>query len=218
MTASGMGAITCSILAHVAAGDHVIAPEEPLHGRRQVRDHILPRFGVEHRTVDQTDPDAFAAAIRPETKVIFIETPRTRPARLPICRAIADLAKQHGITTICDNTFASPVNQQPVNAGIDFVVHSATKYLGGHHDLIAGAIWDRPSASRGLVVHEYVRSDAGTNRCLAPVRGLRTLPLRVRHHNESAGGRRALEGTRGSRRSITRVLPATRIMLSRADR
>src|SRR6476661_4245597 len=164
VTASGMGAITCSILAQVAAGDHV---------------------GVQSTVVDQTDPDAFASAIRPETKVIFVETPSNPTGQITDLRAVANRARQHGITTICDNTFASPINQQPIAHGIDVVVHSATKYLGGHHDLIAGAVLG--SSEHVETIWRFTNMFGPT---LGPIdawlllRGLRTLPLRVRHHNE----------------------------------
>jgi cystathionine beta-lyase/cystathionine gamma-synthase len=186
VTASGMGAITCSILAHVAAGDHVVAQKNHYMAASKFVTDILPRFGVQSTVVDQTDPDAFAEAIRPETKVIFVETPSNPTGQITDLRAIANLAKQHGITTICDNTFASPINQQPISHGVDIVVHSATKYLGGHHDLIAGAVLG--SSEHIETVWRFTNMFGPT---LGPIdawlllRGLRTLPLRVRHHNEA---------------------------------
>jgi cystathionine gamma-lyase len=186
VTASGMGAITCSILAHVAAGDHVVAQKNHYMAASKFVTDILPRFGVQSTVVDQTDPDAFASAIRPETKVIFVETPSNPTGQITDLSAVANLARQHGITTICDNTFASPINQQPISHGIDIVVHSATKYLGGHHDLIAGAVLS--SSERIEAVWRFTNMFGPT---LGPIdawlllRGLRTLPLRVRHHNEA---------------------------------
>ena len=185
VTASGMGAITCSILAHVAAGDHIVAQKNHYMAASKFVTDILPRFGVQSTVVDQTDPDAFAAAVRPETKVIFVETPSNPTGQITDLRAIANLAKQHDITTICDNTFASPINQQPIAHGIDVVVHSATKYLGGHHDLIAGAVLG--SSEHVETIWRFTNMFGPT---LGPIdawlllRGLRTLPLRVRHHNE----------------------------------
>jgi len=186
ITASGMGAITCSILAHLAAGDHVIGQLNHYMAAGKFVDTILPRFGVESDLVDQRDPEAFAAGIRPNTKVIFIETPSNPTGQVTDLAAIAALAKEHGITTICDNTFASPVNQQPATLGIDLVIHSATKYLGGHHDLIAGVICG--SAERIDKVWSFVNMfgpTAGPIDAWLLLRGLRTLPLRVRQHNES---------------------------------
>jgi cystathionine beta-lyase/cystathionine gamma-synthase len=186
VTASGMSAITCSILAHVAAGDHVVAQKNHYMAASKFVTNILPRFGVQSTLVDQTEPDAFAEAIRPETKVIFIETPSNPTGQITDLRAIADLARARGITTICDNTFASPINQQPIKHGIDVVVHSATKYLGGHHDLIAGSVMG--SRERLEKIWSFTNMFGPT---LGPIdawlllRGLRTLPLRVRHHNEA---------------------------------
>jgi cystathionine beta-lyase/cystathionine gamma-synthase len=186
VTASGMGAITCSILAQVAAGDHVVAQKNHYMAASKFITDVLPRFGVQSTLVDQTDPDAFAAAIRPETTVIFVETPSNPTGQITDLRAIAKLAAPRGITTICDNTFASPINQQPIALGIDLVVHSATKYLGGHHDLIAGAIVG--SRERLDKIWSFTNMFGPT---LGPIdawlllRGLRTLPLRVRHHNEA---------------------------------
>jgi cystathionine beta-lyase/cystathionine gamma-synthase len=185
-TASGMGAITCSILAHVAAGDHVIAQKNHYMAASKFVTDILPRFGVESTVVDQGDPAAFAAAIRPETKVIFVETPSNPTGQVTDLRAVAALARERGIVTICDNTFASPINQQPLNLGIDVVVHSATKYLGGHHDLLAGVVVS--DAERTTKIWSFTNMFGPT---LGPIdawlllRGLRTLPLRVRQHNES---------------------------------
>jgi cystathionine beta-lyase/cystathionine gamma-synthase len=185
VTASGMGAITCSILAQVAAGDHVVAQKNHYMAASKFVTDILPRFGVQSTIVDQTEPDAFAAAIRLETKVIFVETPSNPTGQITDLKAIAELARPRGITTICDNTFASPINQQPIALGIDVVVHSATKYLGGHHDLIAGAAMG--SQVRLNKIWSFTNMFGPT---LGPIdawlllRGLRTLPLRVRHHNE----------------------------------
>jgi cystathionine beta-lyase/cystathionine gamma-synthase len=186
VTASGMGAITCSILAHVGAGDHVAAQKNHYMAASKFVTDMLPRFGVQSTIVDQTEPDAFATALRPETKVIFVETPSNPTGQITDLRAIAGIASPRGITTICDNTFASPINQQPISLGIDVVVHSATKYLGGHHDLIAGAVMG--TRERLNKIWSFTNMFGPT---LGPIdawlllRGLRTLPLRMRHHNEA---------------------------------
>lgn len=185
-TASGMGAITCSILAHVEAGDHVVAQKNHYMAASKFVTDVLPRFGVASTVVDQTDPNAFVAAIRPETKVIFIETPSNPTGQITDLSAVAGLARERDIVTICDNTFASPINQRPLDLGVDVVVHSATKYLGGHHDLLAGIVV--ASANRASKIWTFTNMFGPT---LGPIdawlllRGLRTLPLRVRQHNES---------------------------------
>ena len=186
VTASGMGAITCAILAHLRAGDHIIGQSNHYMAASKFVTDVLPRFGVSSDIVDQTDPDAFAAAIRPKTKVIFVETPSNPTGQVTDLTAVAALAKANGITTICDNTFASPINQQPHALGIDIVIHSATKYLGGHHDLIAGvACGSKDSIDRVWSFVNMFGPTAGPIDAWLLLRGLRTLPLRVRQHNES---------------------------------
>src|SRR6201999_1326610 len=101
---------------------------------------LLPRWRIETTVVDQTNSEEFARAVRPNTKLIYIESPSNPLLHLTDIAAVAELGKSRGITTMIDNTFATPVNQKPIQLGIDVVVHSATKYMGGHHDLTAGAI------------------------------------------------------------------------------
>ncbi|HRA48339.1 MAG TPA: aminotransferase class I/II-fold pyridoxal phosphate-dependent enzyme, partial [Thermomicrobiales bacterium] len=186
VTASGMGAITCAILSHLKAGDHVIAQQSHYMAAAKFVTEILPRFGVQSDIVDQTDTAAFAAAVRPETRVIFLETPSNPTGRVTDLSALAAIGKQHGITTICDNTFASPINQRPADHGIDIVIHSATKYLGGHHDLIAGvACGSQESIQRVWTFVNMFGPTAGPIDAWLLLRGLRTLPLRVRQHNTS---------------------------------
>jgi cystathionine gamma-lyase len=186
LTASGMGAITCSILAQVRSGDHIVAQNNHYMAASKFVTDMLPRFGVESDVVDQTDPDAFSAAIRPNTRVIFVETPSNPTGQVTDLRAVADMAKGRGIVTVCDNTFASPVNQQPHALGIDIVIHSATKYLGGHHDLIAGvACGSTEAINKVWTFVNMFGPTAGPIDAWLLLRGLRTLPLRVRQHNES---------------------------------
>lgn len=186
VTASGMGAITCAILSHLRAGDHVVGQNNHYMAASKFVTDVLPRFGMTSTIVDQTDPDAFAAAIRPETKVIFLETPSNPTGQVTDLAAVTALARDRGITTICDNTFASPINQQPHALGVDIVVHSATKYLGGHHDLIAGvACGSKESIDRVWSFVNMFGPTAGPIDAWLLLRGLRTLPLRVRQHNES---------------------------------
>jgi cystathionine beta-lyase/cystathionine gamma-synthase len=186
LTASGMGAITCSILAHLRSGDHIVGQKNHYMAASKFVTDMLPRFGVSSDIVDQTDTAAFAAAIRPETKVIFIETPSNPTGQVTDLAAIATLAEANGITTICDNTFASPINQQPHGLGIDIVIHSATKYLGGHHDLIAGvACGSKESIDKVWSFVNMFGPTPGPIDAWLLLRGLRTLPLRVRQHNES---------------------------------
>lgn len=140
VTGSGMGAIATTILALVGAGDHVIAQTRHYMSTAKIMDEMLPRFGVEVTLVEQADITAFAEAIRPNTKLIMVETPANPTLVLTDLAAVVELAHPHGIIVVADNTFASPINQRPHDLGVDIVIHSATKYLGGHHDLTAGVI------------------------------------------------------------------------------
>lgn len=187
MFASGMGAITTAVLAHLSAGDHVVAQTNHYIGTTNLMRQVLPRFGVAVTQVDQRSLEAFEQAIRPNTKLIMVETPVNPTMQLTDLASIANLATERGITSMCDNTVATPLNQKPLDLGIDVVAHSVTKYIGGHHDLLAGCIvgskdtldrvWDMSMTVGAL--------SAPMNSWLA-LRGIRTLAMRVRQHNENA--------------------------------
>jgi cystathionine gamma-lyase len=187
MTASGMGAITTTALALLQQGDHVVAQRNHYMGTSKLLDEVLPRFGVESTLVDQTDTNAFAAAITDRTRLIIVESPANPTMQLTDLRAVAELAGERGILTLADNTFASPINQRPLDLGIDLTVHAGTKFLGGHHDLVAGAV-----AGRKEVIDRVWDTSIVAGATASPfdawllLRGMRTLPLRVRQHNETA--------------------------------
>jgi cystathionine beta-lyase/cystathionine gamma-synthase len=187
LTGSGMGAVTTLALSLLEAGAHVIAQKIHYGGTIGLFEKLLPRFGVETTFVDQTDPAAFADAIKPNTRLIVVETPTNPLMLLTDLRAIAALGREHGIVTVADNTFATPINQRPLELGIDLVLHSATKYLGGHHDLIAGVI-----AGRADQIESLWRTSLVVGATLNAfdswllLRGLRTLNLRVERHNQTA--------------------------------
>ncbi len=187
VASSGMGAIFAAVMTLLQRGDHVVAQHNHYAATTKLFRDLLPRWGIERTFVDQTKTEEFAGAIRPNTKLIYTETPVNPLLHLTDLRAVADLAKSHGITTIIDNTFATPVNQQPLNLGIDVVVHSATKYLGGHHDLSAGAI----VASSSFIEQAWEFSLV-SGAVLSPfdswllLRGMKTLGLRVERQNQNA--------------------------------
>jgi len=187
VTASGMGAISLVLLGLLKAGDHVVAQTNHYMGSAKHFSELLPRFGVRCTLVDQTDLAAWARAIGPGTRLVMTETPVNPTCALTDLAAVAALARTHGAVSVCDNTFASPINQQPLALGIDLVVHSATKYLGGHHDITAGAV----VASRALIDALW-NTQICLGATLSPMdawlllRGMRTLALRVRQHNASA--------------------------------
>jgi methionine-gamma-lyase len=183
---SGMGAIFAAMGCLLETGDHVVAQRNHYAGATTLMKEFLPRWGIEVTYVDQTNNSEFADAVRPNTKLIYVETPVNPLMQLTDLRFIVELAKDRGITTICDNTFATPVNQRPLELGIDAVIHSATKYVGGHHDVTAGAI----VGSKNFVERVW-RFALVAGATLSPfdgwllLRGLRTLGLRVERHNQN---------------------------------
>ena len=186
VTASGMGAISTTLLSLVRAGDHVVAQRNHYMGSSKLLGELLPRFGVGVTLVDQTDVDAFRQEITDRTAVVMVETPSNPTCQLTDLAAVAELARVRGVTTICDNTFASPINQRPLDLGIDIVVHSGTKYLGGHHDLLAGAIvTTNERLDRIWHTSQVLGAVLGPLDAWLMLRGIRTLPIRVRQHNET---------------------------------
>lgn len=187
VTSSGMGAIFAVMLGRLRQGDHVVAQRNHYAGATTLLKDYLPRWGITVTFVDQTDPEAFAAAIQPETRMLYVETPVNPLMQITDLRAIVGLARAHGLMTVCDNTFATPINQRPLELGIDAVIHSATKYIGGHHDATAGAV----IGSREFIDPIW-RFSLVAGATLSPfdswllLRGLRTLGLRVEQHNRNA--------------------------------
>ncbi|WP_237173745.1 trans-sulfuration enzyme family protein [Paracandidimonas lactea] len=189
LMASGMGAVSTTVLALVGKGDHVIAQRKHYMSTAKLFEEVLPRFGVESTLVDQTDTAALAAAIRPNTRLIMVETPVNPTLSLTDLEAVAALARPRGILTVADNTFATPLNQRPHDLGIDIVVHSATKYFGGHHDITAGAVCCSDElAERIWAMHITLGAVLSPMDSWLLLRGLRTLPLRMERINANALG------------------------------
>src|SRR2546425_413831 len=139
-TASGMAAVSCAVLTAVRPGDHAIAPSAIYQATYQLFADMLPGYRVETTLLPDSSLPSYERALRPNTKLVFIETPTNPMLGITDIEKVAALARAHGATTIADNTWASPYNQTPLANGVDVVVHSATKYLGGHHDVTAGGI------------------------------------------------------------------------------
>lgn len=187
VTSSGMGAIFAAVMTGLGSGDHVVAQTNHYSATAKLFRDVLPRWGITCTLVDQTEVEAFPAAVRPTTKLLYIESPSNPLLHLTDIQAVAELGKSRGIRTMIDNTFASPVNQTPIKLGIDVVVHSATKFLGGHHDLTAGVIvgprsyvddvWDFSIISGSVL---------GPFDSWLLLRGLKTLGLRVEQQNRNA--------------------------------
>jgi cystathionine beta-lyase/cystathionine gamma-synthase len=187
VTASGMGAISTVLLGLLKAGDHVVAQRNHYMGTTRLLSELLARFGVSVAFVEQTDPDAFAAALRTPTALVMLESPTNPDCSITDLAAVTRLAHDAGAIVVVDNTFATPLNQQPLALGADLVVHSATKYLGGHHDLTAGVVVGSESTIETLWSTQIVLGAT-----LSPMdawlllRGLRTLSVRIERINASA--------------------------------
>jgi len=185
--ASPRAVLAASLPALLKAGDHVVAQKNHYMATSKLLTELLPRYGVETTLVDQSDAGAFEAALRPNTRLIHVETPANPTLALTDLAAIAGLAQPRGILTSCDNTFASPINQTPRDFGIDLVMHSATKYMGGHHDITAGVV-----VGSKLLVDQIWHTAITLGATLSPMdawlllRGLRTLVMRVQRQNASA--------------------------------
>jgi cystathionine gamma-lyase len=190
--ASGLAAIA-TVLELIPAGSHVISGDDVYGGTYRLFERVRRDSAPLTTTyVDLTEPDNLVAAIRPDTRLIWVETPTNPLLRLADLRAIATIAREHGILVACDNTFASPFNQRPLELGVDIVVHSATKYLNGHSDVIGGIAIvggdERLAATREQLgfLQNAVGAIAGPFDSFLALRGLKTLALRMQRHNENA--------------------------------
>jgi cystathionine gamma-synthase len=183
---SGLAATHALISAVCRAGDHVVLPADLYGGTFRLVDKVLTGWGLRYDLVDQTDLDALAAAVRPDTRLIWVETP-TNP-QLNVIDIDGVIARRRDALVAVDNTFATPVNQRPLELGADFVAHSTTKYLGGHSDTIGGAVIARDPewAERLHFMQRAIGAVPGPQDCFLVHRGLRTLHLRMRAHAESA--------------------------------
>ena len=185
--ASGMGAITTAIMALVKSGDHVVAQRDIYGGVNKFLSQWLPKMGIETTFVDTIEYEQHARAIRPNTKLLYLESPTNPTLRIVNFKKVAALAKQHGLISMIDATFGTPINQHPAEFGIDLVMHSGTKYLGGHTDLICGAV-----AGRRALIERIWETRTTLGNCMDPhaswmlVRGLKTLAVRVARQNENA--------------------------------
>jgi cystathionine beta-lyase len=137
---SGMAAISTALLSHLKSGDHVIFQDDLYGGTRNFIQNEFSKYGIEFSFTLGIEVDDFEFQLKQNTKGIYIETPSNPTLKIIDIKSISDLAKKSGVWTMVDNTFASPVNQNPISMGIDIVIHSATKYLGGHSDICAGAV------------------------------------------------------------------------------
>jgi cystathionine beta-lyase/cystathionine gamma-synthase len=184
---SGLAAIMTSLLAFLKQGDHVVLQNDLYGGTFNAVAVEFPKFGIEYTLVNATQPEAFEQAIRPNTKIIYIETPSNPTLTITDIRAITTIAKKHGLISIIDNTFASPVNQNPIDLGIDIVAHSGTKYISGHNDLSCGAVVASKNHISQIATCAYhFGGSLNAQTCWLVERSLKTIVLRVRQQNENA--------------------------------
>lgn len=187
-TATGMAAMTAALLCQLSAGDHVVAGKALFGSCRWLTDTLLPKFGIETTTVDARDNGAWEAAIRPNTKVFFFETPANPTMDVADLTAICGLARAHGITSVVDNAFATPALQRPMDFGADVVAYSATKMMDGQGRVLAGAV----CGSEEFILNTLLPFHRNTGPTLSAfnawvvLKGLETLDLRIRRQSENA--------------------------------
>jgi cystathionine beta-lyase/cystathionine gamma-synthase len=185
--ASGMGAITTTLMALLKGGDHVVAQRDIYGGANKFLSQWLPKMGIETTFVDTVDYEQHARAIRPNTKLLYLESPTNPTLRVVDFKKVAAVAKQHKLISMIDATFGTPINQHPAEFGIDLIMHSGTKYMAGHTDLICGVV-----AGSHEWIERIWETRTTLGNCMDPhaswmlVRGLKTLAVRVARQNENA--------------------------------
>ncbi|HMQ60953.1 MAG TPA: PLP-dependent aspartate aminotransferase family protein [Flavilitoribacter sp.] len=185
---SGSGAVAAAVISQVNSGDHIVCVQSPYSWTKALLTQFLPRFGVTHTFADGRKIENIEAAIRPETKVLYLESPNSLTFDIQDLEACGRLARSRGITTIIDNSYASPLFQQPASFGIDLIVHSGTKYLNGHSDVVVGAVCGSKEKIKQIFESEYMTLGGilGPHDAALVIRGLRTLELRMNRSFHSA--------------------------------
>ena len=188
ITSSGCAAISTSVMANINAGEHIICVKNCYSWTFTLINDILKRFNVEITFVDGTDINNFKNAIQPNTKLIYLESPTSFLFELQDIKAIVSLAKRHKITTIIDNSYSTPLYQNPIDMGIDIVIHSASKYLNGHSDVVAGVICSNKEMIKRIFSTELMTFGGiiSPENAWLMIRGLRTLPVRMEKSSISA--------------------------------
>ena len=202
-TGSGMGAIASAIFATVESGDHIVAGSSLYTATVEILTRLLPRFGVRTTFVDPRIRGSWSAAVTEGTRLVYIETPANPTMMITDIREAVSAARSVHATTVADNTFATPINQLPLALGVDAVVHSATKYLGGHHDVLAGAVVTstRRLYDRIWFTYKMLGPHLGPFDAFLVRRGIKTLPLRMREQGATAQAvAEFLEGRRSVRK------------------
>ena len=184
---SGAAAIFTAVFANIKSGDHIISVEKPYTWAQNMFNNILPRFNVSVTYVDGRNIENFKNALRSNTAVIYLESPNSWTFYLQDLQAVAKLARSKKIITICDNSYCTPLYQKPIDYGIDLVLQSATKYINGHSDVVAGVLTGSQAMVKKIFNSEYMNMGIGTTPFNAwlMIRGLRTLPLRLTRISET---------------------------------
>ncbi|AYM41186.1 cystathionine gamma-synthase [Mycobacteroides chelonae] len=186
--ASGMAATDCALRALLRPGDHLIIPNDAYGGTFRLIDKVFSQWGISHTPVPVADVDAIRTAITPQTKLIWLETPTNPLLSIADIAAVAQVAAEHSVKLLVDNTFASPALQQPLNLGADIALHSTTKYIGGHSDVVGGALLtnDEELDTAFAFLQNGSGAVPGPFDAYLTYRGIKTLALRMQRHSENA--------------------------------
>ena len=187
VTASGMATISATLLAVLSSGDHFLAQECLYGGTHDLLTKDLPKLGISFDFIKGDDPDSWKAKLKPNTKAIYVETLTNPLLQVADLKAVVDFAKANAIVSIIDNTFASPINFRPPEFGFDLSLHSCTKYLNGHSDIVAGAVIGRRDLIE-TITHKlnHLGGSLDPHACFLLHRGIKTLAVRMKYQNESA--------------------------------
>ncbi len=187
VTASGMAAISATILTMLSSGDHLLAQECLYGGTHDFFTKDLPKLGISSDFINGDNPDSWKGKIRPSTKALYVETMTNPLLQVAHLKEAAEFARAHGIVSIIDNTFATPINFRPPEWGFDLSLHSCTKYLNGHSDIVAGAVIGRTELIE-QITHKlnHLGGSLDPHACFLLHRGMKTLAVRMKYHNESA--------------------------------
>lgn len=184
---SGVAAIFAAVFANVKSGDHIVSVDKPYSWAQKMFNDILPRFGITTTYIDGRYIENFERAILPNTTVIYLESPNSWDYAIQDLKAVAELARAENIITICDNTYCTPLYQQPIKFGIDISIQTATKYISGHSDTVGGVLCSNKKMTERIFNSEYMTIGSGIQPFNAwlLIRGLRTLPVRLDHITRS---------------------------------
>jgi len=186
---SGLAVVT-ALAQGLEPGDHIVAPDDVYYGLRKVIGEVFAKSGLEIGYIDMTNLESVRAAVRPSTRLVWIETPSNPLMKITDLAAVAAIARQANAISVCDGTFATPILQRPFEQGIDMVTHSTTKYIGGHSDVMGGALvtkYDNYLFERARKSQQFGGAVPSPFECWLTLRGVGTLPYRMRAHSENAG-------------------------------